>query len=104
MDYGIIDYYPRTQNFSILIHKYQVVYDSKKRNKRSPEDNVRYESYFFTGEEYLKLKAFLEEMSDQIVEITPENVAYFFVQYCKQNNIQVNEAKKTTMLNGCSNH
>ena len=35
---------------------------------------VSYESYFFTGEEYLKLKAFLEEISDQTIGFTPKNV------------------------------
>ena len=36
---------------------------------------------------------FLEEMSDQTIEITPFNVAYYFVYYCKQNKIKVNETK-----------
>ena len=40
---------------------------------------VRCESYFFTGEGYLKLKAFLE-MSDPTIGFTPENVAYFDVE------------------------
>ena len=62
-------------------------------NKWSPEDYVKYESYFFTGEEYNKLKKFLEDMSDQTIEITPFNVAYYYVYYCKQNKIKVNESK-----------
>ena len=32
-------------------------------------------------------------MSDQKIEITPLNVAYYYVAYCKQNNIKVNESK-----------
>ena len=48
---------------------------------------------FFTGEEYIRLKNFLEEMSDQTVEITPFNVAYYYVYYCKQNKIKVIESK-----------
>ena len=32
-------------------------------------------------------------MSDQTKELTPENVAYFFVEYCEQNTIKVNESK-----------
>ena len=32
-------------------------------------------------------------MSDQTIEITPENVAFYYVHFCKQNNIIVNEAK-----------
>ena len=36
---------------------------------------------------------FLEEMSDQTIEITPLNIAYYYVYYCKQNNIRVNESK-----------
>ena len=31
---------------------------------------------FFSGDEYNKLKVFLEEMSDQTIEITPYNVAF----------------------------
>ena len=48
---------------------------------------------FFTGEEYIRLKNFLEEMSDQTVEIKPFNVAYYYVYYCKQNKIKVIESK-----------
>ena len=32
-------------------------------------------------------------MSDQTIEITPFNVAYCYVFYCKQNKIKVNESK-----------
>ena len=32
-------------------------------------------------------------MSDQTIEITPFNVAYYYVHYCKQNKIKVNESK-----------
>ena len=32
-------------------------------------------------------------MSDQTIEITPFNVAYYYVYYCKQNKIKVNESK-----------
>ena len=39
------------------------------------------------------MKIFLEEMSDQTIEITPLNVAYYYVFYCKQNKIRVNESK-----------
>ena len=48
---------------------------------------------FFTGDDYNRLKIFLEEMSDQTIEITPENIAYYYVEYCKQNKIKVNESK-----------
>ena len=53
-----------------------------------PEDYVAYESYFFTGDEYYKLKVFLEEMSDQTIEITSYNIAFYYVCYCKQNKIK----------------
>ena len=36
---------------------------------------------------------FLEDMSDQTIEITPFNVAYYYVYFCKQNKIKVNESK-----------
>ena len=39
------------------------------------------------------MKIFLEEMYDQTIEITPYNVAYYYVYYCKQNKIRVNESK-----------
>ena len=32
-------------------------------------------------------------MSDQTIETTPYNVAYYYVEYCKQNTIKVNESK-----------
>ena len=35
------------------------------------EDYVAYECYFFNGGENHKPKVFLEEMSDQTIEITP---------------------------------
>ena len=75
-------------------NRYNLIYDSSKRSKWGPEDYVAYESYIFTGDEYNKLKVFLEEMSDQTIRITPLNVAYYYVAYCKQNNIKVNESKR----------
>ena len=45
----------------------------------SPEDYVAYESYFFSCEEYNKLKVISEEMSDETIEITPYNVAFYYV-------------------------
>ena len=32
-------------------------------------------------------------MSDQTIEITPYNIAFYYVEYCKQNKIKVNESK-----------
>ena len=32
-------------------------------------------------------------MSDQTIEITPYNVAFYYVEYCKQIKIKVNESK-----------
>ena len=92
LEFGVIEFDTRSQKYKILNHNYQVVYDTTK-HKWSPEDYVKYESYFFTGEEYNKLKVFLEEMSDQTIEITPFIVAYYYVLYCKQNKIKVNESK-----------
>ena len=92
LEFGVIEFDTRSQKYKILNHNYQVVYDTTK-HKWSPEDYVKYESYFFTGEEYNKLKVFLEVMSDQTIEVTPFNVAYYYVYYCKQNKIKVNESK-----------
>ena len=39
------------------------------------------------------MKLFLEEMSDQTIEITPYQVAYYYVAYCKQNKVNVKECK-----------
>ena len=74
LEFGKIEFDNRSQKYKILNQKYQKVYDTTK-HKWSPEDCVKYESYFFTGEKYNKLKVFLEEMSDQTIEITPFNVA-----------------------------
>ena len=32
-------------------------------------------------------------MSDQTIEVTPFNVAHYYVYYCKQKKIKVNESK-----------
>ena len=92
LEFGVIEFDTRSQKYKILNQKYQLIYDTTK-HKWSPEDYVKYESYFFTGEEYNKLKIFLEEKSDQTIEITPFNVAFYYVYYCKQNKIKVNECK-----------
>ena len=92
LEFGVIEFDTRSQKYKILNQKYQEVYDTTK-HKWSPEDYVKYERYFFTGEEYNKLKVFLEDMSDQTIEITPFNVAFYYVNYCKQNKIKVNESK-----------
>ena len=93
LEYDIIEFDTRSQKYKVLNNKYNLTYDSSKRSKWGPEQLVAYESYFFTGDEYNRLKIFLEEMSDQTIEITPLNIAYYYVAYCKQNNIRVNESK-----------
>ena len=93
LEYGIIEFDTRSQKYKVLNNKYKLIYDSSKRSKWCPEQLVACESYFFTGDEYNRLKTFLEEMSDQTIEITPLNIAYYYVAYCKQNNIKVNESK-----------
>ena len=93
LEFGIIEFDTRSQKYKVLNNKYKLIYDSSKRSEWSPEEYVAYESYFFTGDEYNKLKIFLEAMSDQTIEITPHNIAYYYVFYCKQNNIKVNESK-----------
>ena len=49
------------------------MYDTTK-HKWSPEDYVCYESYFFTGDDYNRLRIFLEEMSDQTIEKNHEKI------------------------------
>ena len=93
LEYGIIEFDTRSQKYKVLNHRYNLIYDSSKRSKWGPEQLVAYENYFFTGDEYNRLKIFLEEMSDQTIEITPLNIAYYYVAYCKQNKIKVNESK-----------
>ena len=93
LEYGIIEFDTRSQKYKVLNNKYKLIYDSSKRSKWGPEQLVAYESYFFTGDEYNRLKIFFEEMSDQTIEITPLNIAYYYVAYCKQNNIRVHESK-----------
>ena len=56
LQFGIIEFDTRSQNYKVLNHKYNIIYDSSKQNKWSPE---YYVAYFFTGEEYSKLKVFL---------------------------------------------
>ena len=93
LEFGIIEFDTRSQKYKVLNNKYNIIYDSGKQNKWGLEDYVAYESYFFNGDQYNKLKVFLEEMSDQTIEITPHNIAFYYVSYCKQNKIKVNESK-----------
>ena len=93
LEFGIIEFDTRSHKYKVLNNKYKLIYDSSKRSEWGPEQLVAYESYFFTGDKYNKLKIFLEAMSDQTIEITPHNIAYYYVAYCKQNNIKVNESK-----------
>ena len=69
LEFGNIEVDTRSQKYKIPNNKYNIIYDSSKQNKWGPEDYVAYESYFFTGDEYNKLKIFLEEMSEQTIEI-----------------------------------
>ena len=57
LEFGVIEFDTRSQKYKILNHNYQVVYDTSK-HKWGPEDYVKYESYFLTGEEYNKLEVF----------------------------------------------
>ena len=93
LQFGIIYIDTGSQKYKILDRNYKLIYNSSERNKWSPEDYVAYESYLFTGEEYNRLKIFLEEMSDQTIEITHKNISYYYVEYCRQNKIKVNESK-----------
>ena len=78
LELGIIEFDTRSQKYKVLNNRYNIIYDSSKQNKWGPEQLVAYESYFFTGDEYNKLKIFLEQMSDQTIEITPLNIAYCY--------------------------
>ena len=93
LEFGNIEFDTRSQKYKILNNKYNIIYDSSKQNKWGPEDCVAYESYFFTGEEYNKLMVFLEEMFDQTIEKTSYNIAFYYIYYCKQKKIKVNESK-----------
>ena len=48
LEFGI-----RGQKHKVINHKYNIIYDSSKRNKWSPEGYVAYESYFFNGFQWL---------------------------------------------------
>ena len=37
-------------------------------------------------------------MSDQTIEITHENIAYYYAEYCKQNKIGVNESNRDNYI------
>ena len=49
LEFGIIEFDTRSQKYKLLNHNYNLIYDSSKRNKWSPEDYVAYESYFFSS-------------------------------------------------------
>ena len=101
--YGIIEYSTITNNYIIYNDKYDIIYDSEehevshpKQKIFDPTDYVNYPSYFFEGEDYNEMRLFLEKMSGQTIRITPENIAFYYVVYCKQNNILVNEERVST--------
>ena len=56
LEYGKIEFDTRSQKYKVLNHRYNLIYDSSKRSKWGPEQLVAYESYFFTGDEYNRLK------------------------------------------------
>ena len=93
LEFGNIEFDTRSRKYKVINKNYNIIYDSSRGSKWGPEDYVAYESYFFTGDKYNKLKVFLEEMSDQTIEIPPYNIAFYYVYYCKQNKIKVNESK-----------
>ena len=93
LEFGITEFDTRSQKYKVLNENYNIIYDSSKQNKWGPDDYVAYESYFFTGDEYNNLKVFLEGMSDQTIEVTPYNIAFYYVYYCRQNKTKVNESK-----------
>ena len=94
MDYSIIEYNTRTQKVTLGNQKHQLVHSSKNQNKWNREDYANYEKYFSVVMIIINLKSFiLEDMSDETIEITPENVTYYYIEYCKQNEIKVNESK-----------
>ena len=72
--------------------------DTPTKQEWSPEDYECYESYFFTDGDYPKLKILLKERSDQTIEIINEDIAYYHVEFCKQNKIKVNETKIDTFI------
>ena len=97
--YGIINYSTITNEYKIYNSDYKLVFDSQTKTISTyldPADYVSYPSYFFVGEVYTKMRLFLEEMSGQTIRITPENIAFYYVVYCKQNNILVNEERVST--------
>ena len=57
LDFGKIEFDTRSQKYKILNQEHQVVHDTTK-HKSSPENYVKYESLFFTGEEYNRIKVF----------------------------------------------
>ena len=61
LEHGIIEFDTRSQKYKVLDNKYKLIYDSSKRSKWGPEQLVAYESYFFTGDEYNRLKNFLRK-------------------------------------------
>ena len=69
------------------------MYNSKSNSEFDPASLVNYKSYFFKDQEFDQLKLFLEHHSGQEIEITYQNVAFYFVAYCLQNKIEVNCSK-----------
>ena len=68
VEYGIIEYSTQTNNYSIYNQEYKLVYNSEDTNtkiniKFNLADYINHSSYFFEGEDYNKMRLFLEEMS-----------------------------------------
>ena len=101
-EFGIIELDTRSGWWKVYNQNYNLVYDSKE-NKFNPANYVKYESYFFTGDLYNEMKLFLEQESGQTIEITPQNIAFYYVVYCLQNGINVNVSKVSQYLSrlGC---
>ena len=97
--YGLINYSTITNEYKIYNSDFKLVFDSQTKTISTyldPADYVSLPSYFFIEEDYTKMRLFLEEMSGQTIRITPQNIAFYYVVYCKQNNILVNEQRVST--------
>ena len=58
-----------------------------------PSKYITNDSYFFKGETFNKLKLFLEEESNRTINITEESIAFYFVVWCIQHNLNPNLSK-----------
>ena len=92
--YGLLKINLITEDISVYNSNFELVNPNLNTNLSfDPSKYITNDSYFFKGETFNKLKLFLEEESNRTINITEESIAFYFVVWCIQHNLNPNLSK-----------